>query len=167
MQGGRTLLTKVLKGSRQKKVLDLGLDHSPVHGYYKELSEDEILARVDWVIEQGYLAIEYDHRLPLLVYTTAGWQIEKETYARELFQGFDKLLTAGPPYHLAYLKDRNREVIWRVLDLVEATADARFVPLLEAWLQVDYRKVRQRVTKIIHRLASAPLGPGPRRDRGE
>jgi hypothetical protein len=33
MSGGRSLLAKVLKGSRAKKVLGLGLDASPVYGY--------------------------------------------------------------------------------------------------------------------------------------
>jgi len=37
-RGGRTMLTKVLKGSRDKKVLELGLDQSPVYGYYSSLS---------------------------------------------------------------------------------------------------------------------------------
>jgi hypothetical protein len=30
--GGRNLLSKVLKGSREKKVLELGLDASPAYG---------------------------------------------------------------------------------------------------------------------------------------
>src|SRR5512137_2802993 len=69
MQGGRSLLVKVLKGSRAQEVLKLGLDQSPVYGYYRQLSPEEILARIDWVIEAGYLDIQYDGRLPLLAYT--------------------------------------------------------------------------------------------------
>lgn len=34
-QGGRTILAKILKGSRDKKVLVLGLDRCPVYGYFK------------------------------------------------------------------------------------------------------------------------------------
>lgn len=152
-RGGRTLLAGVLKGSRRKEVLEHGLDRSPVHGRYRSLSEEEILARIDWVIEHGYLSIRYDYRLPLLVYTPAGWEIERETYARELFDGFGALLAAGPPYRMEYLKERNREMIFRLLDLVEASGDASYLPLLHAWREVDYRKVRERIDRVIRRIA--------------
>jgi len=36
MRGGRSLLAKVLKGSKEKKVLELKLDRSPVYGCYKD-----------------------------------------------------------------------------------------------------------------------------------
>src|SRR5882672_5950998 len=81
MRGGRTLLMKLLKGSRSKDVLAKSLDQCPVYGYYKHLSNDEIMDRIDWAVLNGYLAIEYDYRLPLLVYTERGWAIERETYA--------------------------------------------------------------------------------------
>ena len=60
MSGGRSLLAKILKGSKEKKVVALDLHKSPVCGYYKHLSIEEILARIDWVIVNGYLRIEYD-----------------------------------------------------------------------------------------------------------
>ena len=72
MQGGRSLLVKILKGSRSKDVISKGLDRSPVHGYYREHSPEDVLARVDWLIHQGYLDIEYDYRLPLLVFRDKG-----------------------------------------------------------------------------------------------
>jgi hypothetical protein len=152
MSGGRTLLCKILKGSREKKVLELGLDRLPVHGYYRGMPDDEVLARIDWTIAHGYLDVEYDYRLPLLVYTPAGWEIEKETYARELVTGFDALLAAGPPYDMTYLKDRNRGLILRVLELVEESGDARYLPLLAAWEAIDYQKVRQRIRAVASRL---------------
>src|SRR5512147_235542 len=63
MRGGRHLLTLILKGSRAKDVLARSLDQSPAHGFYEKLSSEEVLARIDWVIRHGYLAIEYDWRL--------------------------------------------------------------------------------------------------------
>ena len=59
-RGGRHLLTLILKGSRAKEVLTRSLDQSPAHGFYRNLSAEEVLARVDWVIRHGYLAIEYN-----------------------------------------------------------------------------------------------------------
>jgi hypothetical protein len=158
MSGGRHLLALILKGSRAKDVLNLGLERSPVYGYYRCLALEDILARIDWVILNGYLAIEYDYRLPLLKYTAAGWDIERETYADELLRGFDERLASSQrPFDMTYLKDRNRGLIMLLLDKVEATGDAKYVPLLEAWEQVDYKKVRERIRHVIQRLSSAAV----------
>lgn len=159
MRGGRTLLCKILRGSREKRVVELGLDRLPVHGYYRGLPEDDVLARIDWTIVQGYLDLRYDYRLPLLVFTPAGWEIEKETYARELVADFDALVAAGPPFDMTYLKDRNRGLIMRVLDLVSESGDARYIPLLEAWAEIDYRKVRERITQVVRGLRAVGARP--------
>ena len=42
---------------------------------------DDISKCIDWMIKKDYLRIEYDYRLPLLVFSEKGWQIEKETFA--------------------------------------------------------------------------------------
>jgi len=153
MRGGRSILAKVLKGSREKRVLELGLDKSPVYGYYRGLPVEDVMARIDWTILNGYLALEYDYRLPLLVYTDRGWEIEKETYAAELLQGFDRIIDSGTTtFDMEHLKDRDRAMILRLLDKVEATRDPRYVPLLTAWQQVDYRKVRERIQGVIDSL---------------
>lgn len=70
--GGRNLLAKILKGSKDKKLLHYGLDKSPVYGFYKELKIEDITARIDWLIKKGYLDIEYSGRLPVIVYTDRG-----------------------------------------------------------------------------------------------
>ena len=158
MRGGRSLLTQVLRGSRAQKVRELGLDKSPVYGYYAHLTAEETLARIDWMIVHGYLATEYDYRLPLLVYTEHGWEIERDTYADELLRGFDALLAAGNgPFDMTYLKDRARDMILLLLDKVEASGERKYIPLLEAWAEVDYKKVRQRIRQVIAVLQQAPV----------
>ncbi len=161
MQGGRTLLVKVLRGSRDRKVLELGLERSPVYGYYAHLPAEDVLGRVDWVILRGYLRIAYDYRLPLLVYSEEGWEIERETYAEELLRGFDARLAGPRPYDMSDLKDRNRGLILLLLDKVEATHDTRYIPLLEAWAQVDYKKVCARIRHVIGCLSRQSGGPRP------
>ncbi len=37
LSGGRTLLTKIRKGSKEKKILELNLDKNPAYGYLKSL----------------------------------------------------------------------------------------------------------------------------------
>jgi hypothetical protein len=162
MRGGRSLLVKVLRGSRARDVLDQALDQSPVYGYYRHLPDEDVLARIDWTILNGYLAIEYDYRLPLLVFTQRGWDIEKETYAEELLRGLDEMLARGQPIEMGHLKDRNREMIRRLLEKIQASGDRKYLPALAAWEQIDYKKVRQRIRQVIARLnGSIAGGPAP------
>lgn len=130
--GGRTLLMRILRGSANKDVLKRGLDQSPVYGYFRDLSDDDTLARIDWAILNGYLRIEYCHRLPLLVYTQKGWEIERAQYADELLVGIETMLKDGPPYQMAHLKDRDRGMILLLLDKIAATGDRKFIPALKA-----------------------------------
>ncbi len=149
MSGGRALLARVLKGSRAKKVLELGLDRSPVYGHFSDLTLREITARIDWVIVSGYLRLEYDYRLPLLVYTEAGWEIEKDTYSDELLEEFRKALKSGDFEIARQQRDRNRGLILLLLSKIAATGDAGFIPLLEEWARHDYRKVREAIREVI------------------
>ena len=151
--GGRSLLVKILKGSHAQEVLRLHLDQCPVYGYFHHLSADEVLARIDRAILDGYLKVVYDNRLPVLVFTDAGWEIEKETIANELLAGFDELLTTSqPPYDMSYLKDRTRTLIWCLLDKIEASENSKYLPLLEAWRQIDYKKVKQRIETVVRKI---------------
>lgn len=153
MSGGRTLLAKILKGSKEKKIFELGLDKNPAYARLNEYSIDDIKAKIDWLIENRFLAIEYDYRLPLLVYTQKGWDIEKDTYSDELLSGFNKMLGANNNLFLMnYLKDRNREMIMLLLDKVEATEDPKYIPILEAWEKIDYKKVQKRIHSVLRRL---------------
>lgn len=156
-RGGRTLLKRLLRGSKNKDILARGLESSPVYGYFKDLSDEETLARIDWTILNGYLRVEHFDRLPLLVYTQKGWEIERENYADELLAGFDKLLQKGPPFDMKYLKDRDRPMILLLLDKIEATGDRRYLPLLVAWKKIDYKKVQIRIRQVIRRLEQERL----------
>jgi hypothetical protein len=154
--GGRSLLVKILKGSQAQDVLQHHLDQCPVHGYFHHLSTEEVLARIDRAILDGYLKVVYDYRLPVLVFTDSGWEIEKETFANELLAELDELLTTKqPPYDMSYLKDRNRSLIWCLLDKIEASGNPKYLPLLEAWEQIDYKKVKLRIEQVMREIQAA------------
>ena len=111
MSGGRSLLSKILKGSSARKIIDLKLDTCPSFGYFRHLTAIEILARIDWAILNGYLALEYSGSLPLLTYTPRGWEIEKDTYSDELLETLKYLASRKcTPKDLAFLKDKNRSL---------------------------------------------------------
>jgi hypothetical protein len=150
MRGGRSLLAKVLKGSRGKKLLELGLDTSPAHGALRALSIEEILARIDWLIIHRYLDIEYDYRLPLLMYTPRGWEIERQTYAAEMHARVDELLATGDTIpDLTWLNDKNREVVMLLLERIEGTGDHKYTPALENWSRNTFKKVKSRIRRGI------------------
>ena len=50
----------------------------------------EVGNRVYWMIEQDYIHIEYDYRLPVLVFSPRGWEIEKRSYSEEVYNDFCK-----------------------------------------------------------------------------
>ena len=152
--GGRTLLTKILRGSRSSDVLSRGLDQNPAYGIYQGLAEEEVLGRIDWTILHGYLRIVYDGWLPVLAYTPVGWNIECETYADEIIRRFDTLLTSSQrPYAMSFLKDKNRELILHVLEKIQMSGDRKYLPVLEDWGPVAYKAVRQKIGAVMRCLA--------------
>lgn len=152
MSGGRNLLTKILKGSKEKKLLELKLNESPVYGYFKELKMDDILSRVDWCIENDYLDIEYDYRLPLLIYTKKGWDIEKDIYSDEFLQKINEVCFTKNYDFVLQLKDRNRELIIMLLDKIATTGSRQYIPVLEAWEKIEYKNVQKKINGIIKKL---------------
>jgi hypothetical protein len=151
--GGRTLLCRILKGSKEKKVLELNLDRSPAYGYFRHLSNEEIMGKIDWLIKNHYLHYEYSGRLPVLVYSPVGWEIEKETYAEELWKRFNVIVESGQTkYDFSDLKDRDRAMIILLLEKIRIGGDARYIPLLRSWENVDYKKVQERIYSVIKSL---------------
>jgi hypothetical protein len=66
---------------------------------------------------------------------------------------FDKMLEFGQKkYEMLYLDDRDRNMIHMHLDKVQVTHDPRYVPILEAWVEIDYKKVRQQEHNVIKHL---------------
>jgi superfamily II DNA helicase RecQ len=151
--GGRSMLTKILKGSKEKKLLEYELDKCPGYGFYNHLSPPEITKRIDWMIKNGYLEITYSGRLPVIVFSRKGWEIEKETYTEELLQKLTDLLPGKDYSFVAELKDRNRGMIFLLIEKIKNTKNPEFIPLLRAWQFVDYKKVQVELQKAIDMLS--------------
>lgn len=137
------------KGSKDKKVLEHGLDQCPAYGYYRDLTLQEITNRIDWMIKKGYLEIEYDYRLPMLVFSEKGWEIERETYAEELLQKLRNLLGEKDYSFVQELKNKNRGMILLLIEKIRQTGNARFIPLLKAWKEFEYKKVQAEIQRVI------------------
>jgi len=149
-QGGRTLLGKILKGSKDKKLLELGLDDNPAYGFYRELTLEQITGKVDDAIRADLLDTELSGKLPMLVFTPRGWVIERERRAEEFLQEWkgwlDNKIT---PSSMEYLQERNRGLIFLFLFKVLGSGDTKYIPYLQLWEKIAYRKVQAEIRQVI------------------
>ena len=151
--GGRSMLAKILKGSKDKKIFEYKLNECPAYGYYQDMKLDDISKCIDWMIKKDYLRIEYDYRLPLLVFSEKGWQIEKETFAQELYQRMCLDVEEKKARVLFEMKEVNRQVVMRVLDKIEKDGTEEFLPYLEAWKMLEVKKVAARIAEVENKIS--------------
>jgi superfamily II DNA helicase RecQ len=152
-QGGRSLLAKILKGSKDKKLLSHGLEANPSYGYFREKSLEEITRQIDWMIEHDFLEIEMSGKLPMLVFTERGWKIERAHRAEEFMREWD-LWTSQKKSEIdmSYLKDRNRGLILLFLNRVKRSANPKYIPYLRQWHKIDYKKVQAAILETIRHI---------------
>lgn len=146
--GGRSMLVKILKGSKDKKVFEHKLNECPAYGFYSALTLEQISHRVDWMLKKDYLQISYSGRLPMLVFSEKGWEIEAETFAEEIYQRFCQDLREKQARVILEMKDVNRQVVFSVLEKIRANGNEEFIPMLERWKTVEVRKVRERIASV-------------------
>lgn len=151
--GGRSMLAKILKGSKDKKMFEYKLNECPAYGYYQDMKLDDISKCIDWMIKKDYLRIEYDYRLPLLVFSEKGWQIEKETFAQELYQRMCLDVEEKKARVIFEMKEVNRQVVMRVLDKIEKEGTEEFLPYLEAWKMLEVKKVAARIAEVENKIS--------------
>lgn len=151
--GGRSMLAKILKGSKDKKIFEYKLNECSAYGYYQDMKLDDISKCIDWMIKKDYLRIEYDYRLPLLVFSEKGWQIEKETFAQEIYQRMCLDVKENKARVIFEMKEVNRQVVMRVLDKIEKDGTEEFLPYLEAWKMLEVKKVAARIAEVENKIS--------------
>ncbi|WP_307557287.1 RQC-minor-1 family DNA-binding protein [Paenibacillus sp. V4I7] len=158
--GGRNMLAKILKGSRDKKLLELELNTNMAYGFYGYLTLEQITERVDWMIKNDFLELQYNRDMPLLIFTKKGWLIQCDQMADLLLHQWRQWIGAGiGDIDMTYLKDRNRGLILLFLQKVAGTSDERFIPLLKQWQLVDYQKVKKAIRDVIAHLQNKGKSP--------
>lgn len=155
--GGRSMLAKMLKGSKDKKIFEYKLNECPAYGYYQDMKLDDISKCIDWMIKEDYLRIEYDYRLPLLAFSEKGWQIEKETFAQELYQRMCLDVEEKKAHVIFEMKEVNRQVVMCVLDKIEKHGTKEFLPYLEAWKMLEVKKVAARIIEVENKISGKDM----------
>lgn len=151
--GGRSMLAKILKGSKDKRIFEYKFNECPAYGYYQDMKLDDISKCIDWMIKKDYLRIEYDYRLPLLVFSEKGWQLEKETFAQELYQRMCLDVEEKKARVIFEMKEVNRQVVMCVLDKIEKEGTEEFLPYLEAWKMLEVKKVAARISEVENKIS--------------
>ncbi len=72
---GRTTIARVLTGSVSKKILTINISKLGTYGVARDASMKEVLALIDWLIEENYLAYVEDSEFPVLVVTSKGLSV--------------------------------------------------------------------------------------------
>ena len=155
--GGRSMLAKIWKGSKDKKIFEYKLNECPAYGYYQDMKLDDISKCIDWMIKEDYLRIEYDYRLPLLAFSEKGWQIEKETFAQELYQRMCLDVEEKKARVIFEMKEVNRQVVMCVLDKIEKHGTKEFLPYLEAWKMLEVKKVAARIIEVENKISGKDM----------
>ena len=69
---GRTTIARVLTGSVSKKILTIDITKLGTYAVAKDANMKEVLALIDWLIEENYVAYVEDSEFPVIVCTSKG-----------------------------------------------------------------------------------------------
>ena len=144
-RGGRSQLVKLLKGSRDKKILELGLDTDESYGALSHFTLDGIARRVDWTIEKGYLDYYYEWRQPLLMFTDQGWELERPVAIEGMFRQFCRDVDEGEMRMAGRMADIKNDIQLDVIELIAQRCDERCLGHLEAWSGKTTKRIRKKI----------------------
>ena len=147
--GGRTLLSKTLKGSKDKTVLTHGLDANPFYGVFADKPIALIMNMIDYCILDDLLRVVYDHRMPVLVYSEKGWAIERETFAEELLLEILCNVEIGSHAFIERMLRVNPQCVLIALDKLGDVDDTKLREALAAWLPQAKGKVKKRINALL------------------
>ena len=153
-QSGRTMLAKVLKGSKEKRLMELGLNVCPTYGYFNDKTINQITVYIDWMIINDYLDISYKGQLPMIVFSEKGWELYKPIYAFELYNLIFNISQAHKDDVFQTLENANREVIIMLLYMIGESKNIGFIRFLQEWELIAVKKVKAKIRGAINKLKS-------------
>ena len=84
--------------------------------------------------------------------------IERDQYADEFLHEWNEWLDNGiPVVNMNYLKDRNRGMITLFLQKIKQTGNPKYIPLLQQWEKIEYKKVRKMIAEVIEHVNCSRL----------
>ena len=152
-KSGRSQLSLLLKGSKNKSVLKHGLDQSPVYGKLSYLTIEKIENRIDQLIRKGELRTEFFGDLPLILLTDQSW-LRIQAWAHE----YDCQLAAAADARtltdiLNSWRNRRREEQHQLLESMALTERASARRVLQAWHGLAGKEMRSKIETALSMLA--------------
>jgi hypothetical protein len=152
-KGGRSQLSLLLKGSKNKSVLKHGLDQSPVYGKLSYLTIEEIENRIDQLIRKGELRTEFFGDLPLILLTDQSW-LRIQPWANE----YECHLAASADARtlteiLNNWRNRRREEQHQLLEAMVSTERESARRVLQAWHGLAGKEMRSKIETTLSTLA--------------
>src|SRR5215467_7324902 len=152
-KGGRSQLSLLLKGSKNKSVLKHGLDQSPVYGKLSYLTIEEIENRIDQLIRKGELRTEFFGDLPLILLTDQSW-LHIQQWAHE----YECHLAASADARtlteiLNNWRNRRRQEQHQLLEAMASTERASARRVLQAWHGLAGKEMRFNIETTLSTLA--------------
>jgi hypothetical protein len=152
-KGGRSQLSLLLKGSKDKSVLKHRLDQSPVYGKLSYLTIEEIENRIDQLIRSGELRTEFFGDFPLIVLTDQSW-LRIQPWAHE----YECHLAASADARtlneiLNDWRNRRRDEQHQLLEAITLTERESARRVLQAWHALSGKEMRSRIESTLSTLA--------------
>ncbi|MFT9596758.1 RQC-minor-1 family DNA-binding protein [Mesobacillus sp.] len=151
MYGGKGLLGKILAGSKDKRIYTADLHHSPMYGAFADMKQKEVMEKVEWVLDNGYLTT--DEKLSLLMYTDKGWDFVKDELAESVYTEFTLAAEFGRYEYLDFILGQHPELKMDLLDLIEERDSKELIDILVEWLELEnFKPIPERIHEVIQRL---------------
>ena len=109
---------------------------------------------IDGVIVNGFLDIDYNGWLPMIVFSDKGWETYKPIYADELYQKILNVTEDKRADLIEELKLTNRQVIEMLSWRIDESRNIGFIRFLIKWEAVEVKKVRALINRAVSELKS-------------
>lgn len=150
-QGGKNALVLVLKGSRSKVIREKGLDQIKTYGFFKNQTTEGIKSKINWMIENDWLRVEYRQKQPLVFQAAKGQERIKKAASDDLFKEFDKWIHRSnrPEMFPLQLKDINRDVKLYVLQKILSRKMYEYIPILHQWKTNESKRMKKKINDTV------------------
>lgn len=106
------------------------------------------------MIVHNYLDIDYNGRLPMVIFSEKGWETYKPFYVNELYNYILNVNETMCNDLIEQLKQTNREVVKLLLLEIGGSKNIGFIRFLSKWELVEVKKVRYMIKCAISKLKS-------------
>lgn len=152
-QGGKNALVLVLKGSRSKVIREKGLDRVKGYAAFKDCTAQEIKNKIGWMIENGWLNVEYRQKQPLVFQAPKGQEKIKKAETDRVFGEFDTWIRNKKTDVIPMqLKEINRDVKLNVLQKILSRKMYEYIPILHNWKTNESKRMKKKINDTIRAL---------------